>query len=197
MQLLPRGAKAPYPESMCARRRLVFVMSQTALASAQAPISTDAAHYAEFRCNASYSASPCTDHLPEALQLLSLEHVMLERPHGLPHIEMTRPGIVREQGTERIGSDAIPRTKETGVRWGRVVGQILSFTAVQHGFRLTEKKTRRELDGPWLRDWFNSASSLFIEPTWSDGGGLFTNYVSLPRLEASTHTSIDRTTHRI
>jgi hypothetical protein len=159
---------------------LVFVMSQTALASAQAPISTDAAHYAEFRCYASYSASSCTDPLPEAPQLLSLEHAMLERPLDLPHIEMTRQGTVREQGTLRIGSDAIPRAKEASVRWARVVGQILSFTAVQHGFRLTERKTRGELDGPWFRDWFNSASSLFIEPTWSDGGGLFTNYVAHP-----------------
>ena len=157
-------------EHVCAAA-LVFAMSQTALASTQAPISTDAAHYAEFRCNTSYSAPPCPAPLPEALQLLSLEHAMLERPLDLPHIEMTGPGIVREQGT---------RTKETSVRWDRVVGQILSFTAVQHGFRLTERKTRRELEGPWFRDWFNSASSLFIEPTWSDGGGLFTNYVAHP-----------------
>jgi hypothetical protein len=156
---------------------LVFAMSQTPLASAQAPISTDAAHYAEFRCNTSYSASPCNDPLPEGLQLLSLEH---ERSLDLPHIEMTRPGIVREQGMQRIGSDAISQTKEASVQWGRVVGQILSFTAVQHGVRLTERKTRRELDGPWFRDWVNSASSLFIEPTWSDGGGLFTNYVAHP-----------------
>ena len=173
---------------------LVFAMLQTALASAQAPISADPAHFAELRCNAGYSPSSCPDTKAEALQLLSLEHGVLERPLDLREIEMTGPGIVREPGNRGIGMDATSQTQEASVRWDRVVGQILLFTGIQHGVRLTERKTRRELGGPWLRDWFNSASSLLIEPTWSDGGGFFTNYVAHP-MAGSVYAYIYRQNH--
>ena len=149
------------PSKHACAAALVFAMSQIALASAQAPVSPDAAGYAEFWCNTSDSASPCNGPLLEAT---------------------------------RISGDTISQTKEAGGQWGRVVGQILLFTAAQHGVRLTEKKTRRELGGPWFGDWFNSAASLFIEPTWSDGGGSFTNYVAHP-MAGSVYAYIYRQNH--
>ena len=66
------------------------------------------------------------------------------------------------------------------VDWEKIASQVLVFTAIQHGVRLTEEKTRRELAGSWARDWFVSASSLFGRPTWSDSGKFLTNYVFHP-----------------
>ena len=66
------------------------------------------------------------------------------------------------------------------VDWEAIARQVLVFTAIQHGVRLTEEKTRRELGGAWNRDWFASASSLFARPTWSDSGKFMTNYVFHP-----------------
>src|SRR5689334_21256954 len=86
---------------------------------------------------------------------------------------------------------ASAQTPATSVQWSHVVKQTMSFTALQHGVRLTEEKTRRELGGPFVRDWFDSAASLFIEPTWDDGGRFFTNYVAHP-MEGSVYGYIYR-----
>ena len=73
-----------------------------------------------------------------------------------------------------------PPLNDTDVRWGRVVSQTLSFQAIQHSFLLTEQKARDALRGPWVRDWFQSAASPFVEPHWSDGGTFFVNYIAHP-----------------
>ena len=57
-------------------------------------------------------------------------------------------------------------------------GQALGFTVVQHLFRLQEEKTRRELGGPFLSDWFRSVSHLGGD--WDDHGKKFANYVAHP-----------------
>jgi hypothetical protein len=61
--------------------------------------------------------------------------------------------------------------------WGPAVRQSMTFLAVQHTFRMTELKTRRELGGPFFKDWFESVRSLH---GWDDGGRQFTNYVAHP-----------------
>lgn len=57
------------------------------------------------------------------------------------------------------------------------------FLAIQHGYRMTEEKTRRELDGPFFKDWKQSFDQLH---GWYDGGRLFTNYVAHPMQGAMT-----------
>lgn len=82
---------------------------------------------------------------------------------------------------DRQHSDPIqPEVNETGVRWGSIIRQTLSFNAIQHAFMLTEQRARRELGGPWFRDWFQSAASPFVEPHWSDEGPFFVNYIAHP-----------------
>ena len=62
-------------------------------------------------------------------------------------------------------------------QWSRAVEQSLLFLGMQHGYALTQPKTRRDLQGPFLRDYFASVRSLH---GWGDGGRFFTNYVAHP-----------------
>jgi hypothetical protein len=48
---------------------------------------------------------------------------------------------------------------------------------VQHGYALTQPKTRRDLHGPFFKDYCRSVQSLH---GWGDGGRFFTNYVAHP-----------------
>lgn len=81
-----------------------------------------------------------------------------------------------------------------GYNWGGAIGQALLFTTVGHVFRVaSEEKTRRELDGPFFKDWFKSAGALFSSG-WSDGGRDFTNYVVHP-LSGAVYGHIYRQNH--
>ena len=66
----------------------------------------------------------------------------------------------------------------TGVGLGVAFGQAIGFSIVQHLFRLSEEKTRRELGGPFFSDWFKSVSHLGGD--WDDGGKIFANYIAHP-----------------
>jgi hypothetical protein len=75
--------------------------------------------------------------------------------------------------------DQVPTNSAAGgVGLGAAFGQALGFTVVQHLFRLQEEKTRRELAGPFLSDWFKSVSHLGGD--WSDHGKPFANYAAHP-----------------
>ncbi|MBI4460833.1 MAG: hypothetical protein HY648_12350 [Acidobacteria bacterium] len=60
--------------------------------------------------------------------------------------------------------------------------QSLLFLGIQHASRLAQEKTRRELGGPFLRDWQNAAGNL--QWKWSDEDGILTNYVGHPMIGA-------------
>lgn len=59
--------------------------------------------------------------------------------------------------------------------WRPALMQSMVFLGIQHGFRLTQNKTRRELDGPFFDDWGKSVSNL---RGWNDGDSVFINYVA-------------------
>jgi hypothetical protein len=65
----------------------------------------------------------------------------------------------------------------TGFGWRRAVSQQLLFLGIQHGYAFTQPKTRRELKGPFIRDYFRSVARL---DKWDDGGRFFTNYIAHP-----------------
>lgn len=65
----------------------------------------------------------------------------------------------------------------THFRWGSAVKQSMLFLSVQHGYALTQPKTRRDLHGPFFKDYFRSVRSLH---GWEDGGRFFTNYIAHP-----------------
>ena len=64
-----------------------------------------------------------------------------------------------------------------GFRWKAATEQTLLFLSIQHGYAFTQPKTRRDLSGPFFRDYFRSVASI---GKWGDGGRFFTNYVAHP-----------------
>jgi len=62
-------------------------------------------------------------------------------------------------------------------QWWTAIKQSLMFVGVQHGYAMTQPKTRRDLKGPFFRDYFRSVKSLH---GWEDGGRFFTNYIAHP-----------------
>lgn len=68
-----------------------------------------------------------------------------------------------------------------GMRWGDALKQSGLFLAGLHGARLFQKKTRDELGGPFLKDYFRSVSDL---GGWRDGDPDVTNYVGHPMMGA-------------
>jgi hypothetical protein len=67
--------------------------------------------------------------------------------------------------------------ERAGFRWKPAIKQYFLFLAVQHGFGMTQEKTRRELKGPFVKDYLRSVAGL---GGWPDGGKFFTNYVAHP-----------------
>ncbi len=80
---------------------------------------------------------------------------------------------------KRDADDAVLQDQPTGDRfqWGPAFRQSLLFLAVQHGYAMTQPKTRKALRGPFFKDYVGSVRSL---GGWSDGGKFFTNYVAHP-----------------
>ncbi len=106
----------------------------------------------------------------------------------IPKLELTQSPPGDEHARP---ADSQPDSKETDAketdaahthfRWGAAFKQTLLFLSVQHGYALTQPKTRRDLRGPFLKDYFRSVRSLH---GWADGGRFFTNYIAHP-LEGS------------
>ena len=61
--------------------------------------------------------------------------------------------------------------------WSAAIKQSLIFLGVQHGYAMTQPKTRRDLRGAFFKDYVRSFKSLH---GWNDGGRVFTNYIAHP-----------------
>ena len=61
--------------------------------------------------------------------------------------------------------------------WKPALIQSLTFLSIQHSYRMTQEKTRRELGGPFFRDWAKSITGL---RGWRDPDSFFINYVLHP-----------------
>ena len=66
---------------------------------------------------------------------------------------------------------------EEKFHWKPALKESAYFLGIQHVFRMTQPKTRRELGGPFFADWGRSIRSLH---GWDDGNKFFTNYVAHP-----------------
>jgi hypothetical protein len=93
------------------------------------------------------------------------------------------PAPTFERGEEK-DEPTPPRDKpRRGFDWKAALEQSALLLAVQHGYAMTQPKTRRELRGPFFRDYFQSVGNLH---GWGDGGRFFTNYVAHPLQGAAT-----------
>ncbi len=80
-----------------------------------------------------------------------------------------------------------PNSAQTGAfdrfHWKPALAQSLYFLGLQHGFRMIQIKTRRELKGPFFADWRMSVKNL---GRWRDGDSTATNYFAHPLQGAAT-----------
>ncbi len=80
-----------------------------------------------------------------------------------------------------------PLIKQNGIpdkfHWIPAIRESLYFLGIQHGFRMVQKKTRREFAGPYFRDWANAVKNL---GRWEDGDSFRTNYIAHPMQGAVT-----------
>lgn len=150
----------------------------------RAPVSEAATSKAELR--RAFVESP---HLPPAVfpqPEVAPEAEMsfaLQRPAGVgvakaPPPDSTDAGS-GESGTDDPGADDAgdDPLQPTGFQWKPAIKQSLLLLAIQHGYAMTQPKTRRELKGPFFKDYFESLSNL---GGWADGGRFFTNYIAHP-----------------
>lgn len=61
--------------------------------------------------------------------------------------------------------------------WKPAIVQSLTFLGAQHGFRMLQRKTTREFEGKFFKDWGQSVRNL---KGWRDGDSTFVNYVAHP-----------------
>lgn len=92
---------------------------------------------------------------------------------------ITEPSSISAEPVEipQKKSSYITPNGHSKFHWGPAIKQSLLFLGVQHGYALTQPKTRRNLRGPFLKDYFESLGNL---KGWADGGRFFTNYIAHP-----------------
>jgi len=103
---------------------------------------------------------------------------------GLARFEPERSGSLSQMiipenyaTTKAAQQTAATGNGHDGFHWSAALKQSLLLLGVQHGYAMTQEKTRRELRGPFFKDYFTSVSKL---GGWADGGRFFTNYISHP-----------------
>jgi len=99
---------------------------------------------------------------------------MLPEPTPPPWPDSSKPVPVIEDSESPPSHDASGDMK---FQWSRAVKQSLLFLGLQHGYAMTQPKTRTSLRGPFFKDYFRSVKSLH---GWNDGGKIFTNYIAHP-----------------
>ncbi len=86
----------------------------------------------------------------------------------------------------RAGDDdpALPpdppkQSQEGGIRWGKLMGNTMTFLTVSHAFRWAKEEYTRDatLHGPFFKGWASSIGNLH---GWGDGDEFLTNYVGHP-----------------
>lgn len=82
-----------------------------------------------------------------------------------------------KRGIEGVADrEKLTQTKnEERFHWKPALIQSGILLGIQHGFRLTQKKTKRELGGPFFADWRQSVQNL---RGWKDEDGFFINYIA-------------------
>jgi len=70
-----------------------------------------------------------------------------------------------------------------GFHWKPALVESGLFLALQHSSRMVQAKARRELSGPFWRDYFESASNI---GSWNDSDSILTNYFGHPWIGAIT-----------
>ena len=73
--------------------------------------------------------------------------------------------------------DPSAKPEKEKFHWGPAMRESLLFLGIQHGMRLQQEKTTRQLEGPFFRDWGRAVKQL---RGWRDGDIPIINYVAHP-----------------
>ena len=92
------------------------------------------------------------------------ESRITDQTNGAPRPENDDAAAGKQEQTEKF-------------HWKNALIQSGIFLGIQHGYRMTQKKTRRELGGAFFRDWGKSVKGL---RGWKDPDSFFINYVAHP-----------------
>ena len=91
--------------------------------------------------------------------------------------ETLAPPAAAKDITDPVGPRMPRPATEDKFHWKPALKQSMAFLAFQHAFRMTEKKTRQELGGPFFADWGKSMKGL---QGWRDSDNFGTNYIAHP-----------------
>jgi hypothetical protein len=80
-------------------------------------------------------------------------------------------------------TEVLPQIEKEKFHWKFALIESGVFLGFQHGFRMMQEKTTRELSGPFFHDWKESVKNL---RGWKDGDNFFTNYIAHPGQGAIT-----------
>lgn len=93
-------------------------------------------------------------------------------------IEFKPPSIFGRKNERKDNSKTLETIDiENGIDWKSAFNQSFLFLGIQHGYAVTQSKTRRALKGKFFKDYVDSVKSLH---GWEDGGRFFTNYIAHP-----------------
>ncbi len=106
-----------------------------------------------------------------------------QRPVGDAGAKTLPPSSDAESSETDARAPEVEPPQSDGFRWKPAIRQSLLLLAIQHGYAMTQPKTRRELKGPFFKDYFESLGNL---GGWADGGRFFTNYIAHPLQGAAT-----------
>ncbi len=102
--------------------------------------------------------------------------VLATQPIGGRSPAAERKSVLRQSAL----SPTRPSTVAEGQRWGRTILELFYFNMVGHAVRMLQEPVRKELAGPFLKDWFRSARPIFADPHWDDDGPFSINYIGHP-----------------
>ncbi len=85
--------------------------------------------------------------------------------------------LIRHRAYNAVDRGGAKLAGDQGFDWSRAIKQSLVFLGIQHGYAMTQEKTRHDLRGAFFKDYIRSVKSLH---GWEDGGRFFTNYIAHP-----------------
>lgn len=85
--------------------------------------------------------------------------------------------LIRPRAYNAVDRGGAKLAGDQSFDWSRAIKQSLVFLGIQHGYAMTQQKTRHDLRGAFFKDYIRSVKSLH---GWEDGGRFFTNYIAHP-----------------
>ena len=113
--------------------------------------------------------------VPTSRESPSVAEMPAEIPPALPPLDSLLAPVPMVK--LNITPQPNPPSEQEHFDWSAAGKESLCLLTFQHGFRMTEKKTRSELGGKFFGGWFDSVKNF---QGWSDGDSLFTQYVGHP-----------------